>query len=51
MLFWSTLSRYEAIETDLSREVKERKSVTERLLEETESLRSRAAEIELKIIA
>ncbi|EEQ98343.1 Intraflagellar transport, putative [Perkinsus marinus ATCC 50983] len=50
-IYLTKKTKYEAIETDLSREVKERKSVTERLLEETESLRSRAAEIELKIIA
>ncbi|EER13145.1 merozoite surface protein, putative [Perkinsus marinus ATCC 50983] len=50
-IYLTKKTKYEAIETDLSREVKERKSVTERLLEETEYLRSRAAEIELKIIA
>ncbi|KAF4686802.1 hypothetical protein FOZ62_010227 [Perkinsus olseni] len=44
-------TEYEAVEADLNREVMQRRSVTDKLLEETESLRSRADEIELKIIA
>ncbi|KAF4754359.1 hypothetical protein FOZ63_022066, partial [Perkinsus olseni] len=44
-------TEYEAVEADLNREVMQRRSVTDELLEETESLQSRADEIELKVIA
>ncbi|KAF4673153.1 hypothetical protein FOL46_007751 [Perkinsus olseni] len=44
-------TEYEAVEADLNREVRQRRSLTDKLLKETESLQSRADEIELKIIA
>ncbi|KAF4675879.1 hypothetical protein FOL47_007120 [Perkinsus chesapeaki] len=44
-------TEYEAVEADLSKDVMERRSVVNKLLEETESLRSRAEEIKLRTIA